>query len=548
MQLNVSGAETTAKQLVRGGSKWAVKVRRSLDVPGTSPGAEVSEGRGKVEAEICRSKLRDIVRMKDELQKKLMSLDENAELIQQEMGTGPMKLKKDKEYYMLSKTDRKILKEEVKKKEHEAYELVRSLCGERKQRAKRLKARAQKEQDKLQRLLDENERKAKEKEVQLREERREEAVRGCELQKQRREEELHRMQEQQEKFQPASVYLYQKIEEQYKNNVLTPMLEDKKQRLAEKRSVLKPVTKEELEEHRRKFEVEAMRRQEERREELQKKKRQEAETAHMMKKKYKTGISEQIIKRDLIEKAEQDKRVQERKELREKMDEYATSLKEACPVVPSEDKIEELQKRIAKMKVPVREKRDVKQMYLISSLSKRVALRAARSADNKGAGSEGEEDNEGEEGSRSGSEEGASLKPKVRLVPRPKKSRSTKNDKNKTSVADTKELLKERQAQVEKMRKMDYLTELRIKREAHYGISKPGRYNWSQDIQNKHLSPSEKRERVEQKAKMIEERAKENEKLYYIKGGADKNMELGEYVSDMFLDAIKAKLSILNNL
>ena len=53
---------------------------------------------------------------------------------------------------------------------------------------------------------------------------------------------------------------------------------------------------------------------------------------------------------------------------------------------------------------------------------------------------------------------------------------------------------------------------------------------------------------VKLKAKILEDKAKMKEKELLLSGGAGSNPELGEFVSEMYLDALKAKLSILNTL
>ena len=58
----------------------------------------------------------------------------------------------------------------------------------------------------------------------------------------------------------------------------------------------------------------------------------------------------------------------------------------------------------------------------------------------------------------------------------------------------------------------------------------------------------EKRGIIEKKARMLEERAKQNEHWVNAKGGIDRHIEMGENVADMFLEAIKAKLTILENI
>lgn len=110
----------------------------------------------------------------------------------------------------------------------------------------------------------------------------------------------------------------------------------------------------------------------------------------------------------------------------------------------------------------------------------------------------------------------------------------------------------------------DYLTEMRIKKTilektASYtnpqtGPSKNIIYflandkKWKKMIANNKYSLLENVEQIKIKALMLEQQAKMNEKLLNLKGGAQKNPEIGENVSNMLIDAIKAKLTILENI
>lgn len=50
------------------------------------------------------------------------------------------------------------------------------------------------------------------------------------------------------------------------------------------------------------------------------------------------------------------------------------------------------------------------------------------------------------------------------------------------------------------------------------------------------------------KAKKLEEKAKRKEQLILLNGGPEKNSQLGDDVSNMLIDAIRAKLTILDNI
>lgn len=67
-------------------------------------------------------------------------------------------------------------------------------------------------------------------------------------------------------------------------------------------------------------------------------------------------------------------------------------------------------------------------------------------------------------------------------------------------------------------------------------------------INNEKYSLIENVEQIKIKANILEEQAKMKEKFLNLNGGSEKNPELGENVSNMLIDAIKAKLTILENI
>lgn len=66
-------------------------------------------------------------------------------------------------------------------------------------------------------------------------------------------------------------------------------------------------------------------------------------------------------------------------------------------------------------------------------------------------------------------------------------------------------------------------------------------------INNNKFSLYENVENIKLKAKQLENQAKKKEKILKLNGGTEKNPEIGSEVSNMLLDAIKAKLTILEN-
>jgi hypothetical protein len=67
-------------------------------------------------------------------------------------------------------------------------------------------------------------------------------------------------------------------------------------------------------------------------------------------------------------------------------------------------------------------------------------------------------------------------------------------------------------------------------------------------ISNNKFSLLENVENIKIKAQMLEDQARMKEKLLQHNGGAERNPELGEDVSNMLIDAIKAKLTILDSI
>ena len=67
-------------------------------------------------------------------------------------------------------------------------------------------------------------------------------------------------------------------------------------------------------------------------------------------------------------------------------------------------------------------------------------------------------------------------------------------------------------------------------------------------IHNKKFSLIENVEIIRKKASYLEEKAKKQERFIELNGGASRNQEEGEKMSSMLIDAIKAKLAILDSI
>ncbi len=96
----------------------------------------------------------------------------------------------------------------------------------------------------------------------------------------------------------------------------------------------------------------------------------------------------------------------------------------------------------------------------------------------------------------------------------------------------------------------DYLTEMRLqKNDERNSNSSQSQYRgkkWDKMINNNKNSLIENVENIKMKAEILEKKAKMNEKLLQTKG--EVNVEMQENVSNLLIDAIKAKLTILENI
>ena len=94
---------------------------------------------------------------------------------------------------------------------------------------------------------------------------------------------------------------------------------------------------------------------------------------------------------------------------------------------------------------------------------------------------------------------------------------------------------------------VDWLKDQRLKREEEQKQGQRRRANdWERHLQDQKLSEKEKYEMIKEKAKAIEEDAKRREKILAVRSqnSVDDTIE----VNDMLIDAIKAKLSILDDI
>lgn len=92
---------------------------------------------------------------------------------------------------------------------------------------------------------------------------------------------------------------------------------------------------------------------------------------------------------------------------------------------------------------------------------------------------------------------------------------------------------------------IDYLSEMRIQRTMNVG-GKP--VNWSKLASNPKGSKMENLQVIKNKIESMESKARQQQDLMRINGGYSKNPELGDNITDLLIDSIQAKLTIINSL
>lgn len=404
-----------------------------------------------------------------------------------------------------------------------ATELVRRM---RQEKLERERKRAEREQAELDRQQRENEvmrKQMQEKVVEMKNKRRQDIIGTYEELKKKREEE-HKKWEATKEYTKAlkkeEQYLYKRYEERYKREIVMPLLERTKSELSKKRGQLRPVTYDEIAAHRRKHDQAILERGEEKLREIRSRKLNETVLVEAQKR-FRTRISSKVFELDQSAKNERYARWMARKKLHDKMGSYADIVKEVSVVHPSRAKALELQQMIDNLKHPVRNTRDTRKEYSLTKLNFRSReLGHSKSMQMKKHIKQSCSYND------------------ISVVQRPENPHG--RIKNVLSMQGL--------DPIPYPKKIDYLTELRKKRQAAYQSYGTLKYNWEADLQNVQLSPAEKYTRVVGKANMMEGRAKQQEKSLKASFGSVQNVRDGERVAELLLGAIKAKLAVLEQL
>lgn len=390
----------------------------------------------------------------------------------------------------------------------EANELMNKLLEEKKARKQKMKEirmskknnKDKREASRLKRLEDEEEKKKKENEEKRKEI--EDRIKNIENERQRS---IQEMIENTKKIEKPK---FRSIQNNYKEKVLMPNLDQKKKALASIRDLHRPISLEEINEHKKRID------------EIIEKRRKEHEAEQKPfdydYKKFETNWINSVKEQDLHQKEEQEKKEGEKKELYDKMRSYGDMVKEMH--WPSVSKKKQLEMELLKQSL----KHPIKKGLNGSGLSSQH-LSNRRSTDNLlGANRAGFQSDIEEEHSTTIKRRKIIWKDNP-MVPKP-------HAKKEANVIDW---LQERRRQREEDRADG--------RETH---SSPIR-NWNKDIEEQHLNQQEKYDYIKERTKQLEEDARRKEEMITLaKAGT---IEDRDKINDMIFESIKAKLGILED-
>jgi len=386
----------------------------------------------------------------------------------------------------------------LEEKQRETEEFIKRIIAERKVREKSRTKKLKLEKEREKKKLEEEINRSKSKEEEALRQRKEVTMKLYERIKKEREKDQKRNEELRRDLCKSSQgpYLYKKLESKYNMEVILPGLEEKKRELAKKRDLYKAIDKKLFESHAKKYGEMVAEREESRKKELRAKKDRHRKFQEEIGKLSTPGI-ERLKLEQAAEKEEQKRKEQKKKEFREKVEHFINKVRRMQPMSIKPDR-------------PVETKRSIKNIREIhKNYAKRIkALNILHS-----------------------STDGLICKTSVKKI--------THHIKHKKSVANDKVLDEVKKADM-LPKKIDYLSKIKRTRRVI-----PARYDWLKDLHDESLDNTEKYRRAVGKVNLIEEKARESEAILRARDSREKSPEMYEEVSGLLIDAIKAKLAIL---
>ena len=339
-------------------------------------------------------------------------------------------------------------------------------------------------------------------------------------------------------------YLFQNVEKEFKKRekeLEEEQNEKIKKELNKKKSLFEPLNIDEMNEFSRKYSEEKRNREYERERKIMDYK-EELNQKNELLPKPETMAYLNIIEEEKNKKAKKKNEQFEKIYMQKKILEFSKNIQsELCPVV-DQKKRKEIKERIRKMKARPEKHHKKRNRILLR--------RRDKSKPSKYKWKLKLETNKARPRSKSSN----NLKQyKSPIISRNKKS-ILFIDEDLLNEEAKKELLKQqmrsKSATKRKplVRPPDYLTEMRKKKKSTNEDTPimEGK-KWKKIMSNKYNSIFDNVDLIKIKTQMLEEQTKMKEKFIQLNGGIEKNPKLGDNVSDMLIDTIKAKLTILES-
>ena len=328
-------------------------------------------------------------------------------------------------------------------------------------------------------------------------------------------------------------YLYQQHLEKEKS-VLFEELENRKSIIKQKRDLMKPIKELKIDEHTKSYSTDRVKKSEERLRQKLLKDMQFKELRDELKV-FKTGVQDRILSLDREEKLRVEKEGKKSEEIRRMQLGYANQVQEIYKPKVSPKKAAEMEQLISETQTKPRRAMDYNEMY--RRFDRKVLLHPMN------------HNNRSKAQSRDTSISDMDPHPRTTRSHTKHSSQSHKTLESPTPPIPT-------YTGIRPNNQVDYLRIQRQKRE--YKESRAHMVNYAsantntveQVLNNEKLTYFDKIRQVRSQAEQMEMKARRKEKLMKMKGGmgGGGDVSLGEEVSDLFIGAIKAKLSLLDQI
>eukprot|EP00347_Sterkiella_histriomuscorum_P004265 403361109 len=465
---------------------------------------------------------------------------------------------------MAQQTSQKVDKEEFQKQVQDSKQLVKRLQEERKEREQKKIQQQKLEQERRYKDEEEKMRQLEEEAFKKEEEKRKKLE---EMQRKIQEKEMERMKSKQDghvkvKHVINAQPLYKQFEEKYQKEVEMPHLELKKKQLEELRNFYKPIQRQDLQEHALKYEQIRSVKQEESRKQRDISIKAERDHQANLRYKLKDNLNLSVIQDS--KKVEEELINAERKKYVDKVKNYAKQVKDMYFPKVSEAKQIELEQRKEQLRsqnirrsmadLKVNSSVDASNGGRSGKLHPLGSGRGVSSSVYKAGGLRANASGFATDVSQDNIDPNDLEMSQIQLQSNREGNKARKVDwsKHKNSMAPQaapKPNTKLLEEQVYKS--TDFLKDLRAKREQDErdGVA-PKRVGELQKIEkmlnNPNLSEAEKLEFVKKRAELMEKQALRDEML--IRAGHQDNIEKNIAVNDKYIDAITAKLRILDQI